>query len=200
MRTDVSIIVINWNSAYHLAENQKGISTVNQCSVENCRTLSLYNVYGDSALLVLSWTLLNSDNMTLLALNLRYILDVDVMFLTGIGMLLSELERVGHLNDTLIIYTADNGIPFPNAKTNLFEPGMGEPMLVSNPFVKQRWGQVSSAPLQEYLGEGWILGEERRCLQSTMGCIQCESIKRKPRFNLKSQENENKDLKTNNRE
>lgn len=57
-------------------------------------------------------------------------------------MLLAELERVGHLNDTLIVYTADNGIPFPNAKTNLFEPGMGEPMLISNPFDKHRWGQV----------------------------------------------------------
>ncbi|XP_071479780.1 N-sulphoglucosamine sulphohydrolase-like [Diadema antillarum] len=64
---------------------------------------------------------------------------------SGIGMLLAELKRVGHLNDTLIIYTSDNGIPFPNAKTNLFEPGMGEPMLVSNPFVKDRWGQVSDA-------------------------------------------------------
>nr|XP_054762817.1 LOW QUALITY PROTEIN: N-sulphoglucosamine sulphohydrolase-like [Lytechinus pictus] len=64
---------------------------------------------------------------------------------SGIGMLLAELERVGHLNDTLIIYTADNGIPFPNAKTNLFEPGMGEPMLISNPFDKHRWGQVSDS-------------------------------------------------------
>ncbi|XP_794467.1 N-sulphoglucosamine sulphohydrolase [Strongylocentrotus purpuratus] len=63
----------------------------------------------------------------------------------GISMLLAELERVGHLNDTLIVYTADNGIPFPNAKTNLFEPGMGEPMLISNPFDKHRWGQVSDA-------------------------------------------------------
>ncbi|XP_038064286.1 N-sulphoglucosamine sulphohydrolase-like isoform X2 [Patiria miniata] len=63
----------------------------------------------------------------------------------GVGMLLKELQAFGHLNDTLIIYTADNGIPFPNAKTNLYEPGMGEPMMVSNPYVKQRWGQYSEA-------------------------------------------------------
>ena len=31
-------------------------------------------------------------------------------------------------------------------------------------------------------------------------CIQCESIKRKPRFNFKYLRNENKDHKTNNRE
>ncbi|XP_022092481.1 N-sulphoglucosamine sulphohydrolase-like [Acanthaster planci] len=63
----------------------------------------------------------------------------------GVGMLLKELEAFGYLNDTLIIYTADNGIPFPNAKTNLYEPGMGEPMMVSNPYAKQRWGQYSEA-------------------------------------------------------
>ena len=60
-------------------------------------------------------------------------------------MLLSELKSFGYLNDTLIIYTADNGIPFPNAKTNLYETGMGEPMLVSNPYNKNRWGQYSDA-------------------------------------------------------
>ena len=32
------------------------------------------------------------------------------------------------------------------------------------------------------------------------GTIQCESIERKPRFNLKSHKNKNKDHKTNNRE
>ncbi|XP_033631233.1 N-sulphoglucosamine sulphohydrolase-like isoform X1 [Asterias rubens] len=63
----------------------------------------------------------------------------------GVGMLLSELKSFGYLNDTLIIYTADNGIPFPNAKTNLYETGMGEPMLVSNPYNKNRWGQYSDA-------------------------------------------------------
>ena len=60
-------------------------------------------------------------------------------------MLLSQLKSFGYLNDTLIIYTADNGIPFPNAKTNLYEPGMGEPMMVSNPYNKKRWGQYSGA-------------------------------------------------------
>lgn len=63
----------------------------------------------------------------------------------GIGMLLDELESHGYLDDTLILYSADNGIPFPNAKTNLYESGMGEPYLVSSPSDKSRWGQVSEA-------------------------------------------------------
>lgn len=63
----------------------------------------------------------------------------------GVGMLLDELESHGYLDETLIIFTADNGIPFPNAKTNLYEPGMGEPYLISSPSDKSRWGQVSDA-------------------------------------------------------
>ncbi|XP_033103719.1 N-sulphoglucosamine sulphohydrolase-like [Anneissia japonica] len=63
----------------------------------------------------------------------------------GIGLLLKELELTGHLNDTLVIYSADNGIPFPNAKTNLYEPGMGEPMLISSPYHTSRWGEVSDS-------------------------------------------------------
>ena len=60
-------------------------------------------------------------------------------------MYMEELTRYGLLNDTLVIFTSDNGIPFPNAKTNLYESGMGEPMLVSSPYHTQRWGEISEA-------------------------------------------------------
>ncbi|XP_071954621.1 N-sulphoglucosamine sulphohydrolase-like [Antedon mediterranea] len=63
----------------------------------------------------------------------------------GIGLIMKQLELTGHLNDTLVIYSADNGIPFPNAKTNLYEPGMGEPMLISSPYHTERWGEVSGS-------------------------------------------------------
>ena len=63
----------------------------------------------------------------------------------GVGLFIDALKEYGYDNNTLIIYSADNGIPFPNAKTNLYDPGMGEPMLVSNPLAKQRWGQRSQA-------------------------------------------------------
>ncbi|XP_077979654.1 N-sulfoglucosamine sulfohydrolase-like [Glandiceps talaboti] len=63
----------------------------------------------------------------------------------GIGLVLKELKAAGHEDDTLIIYTSDNGIPFPNGRTNLYEPGMAEPMLVSSPYVTKRWGDESNA-------------------------------------------------------
>jgi N-sulfoglucosamine sulfohydrolase len=61
----------------------------------------------------------------------------------GVGLILNELKEAGHLDDTLVIYSSDNGVPFPSGRTNLYEPGMIEPMLISSPFHKNRWGQVS---------------------------------------------------------
>ncbi|XP_024914584.1 N-sulphoglucosamine sulphohydrolase-like isoform X2 [Cynoglossus semilaevis] len=63
----------------------------------------------------------------------------------GIGLVLQELQNAGHENDTLVIYSSDNGIPFPNAKTNLYYPGISEPMLMSSPEHRTRWGDVSQA-------------------------------------------------------
>ncbi len=55
----------------------------------------------------------------------------------GIGMLLEILEETGNLNNTLIIVISDNGIPFPGAKTTLYEPGVHLPMIISAPGHKQ---------------------------------------------------------------
>ncbi|XP_072022393.1 N-sulphoglucosamine sulphohydrolase-like [Amphiura filiformis] len=63
----------------------------------------------------------------------------------GIGIFLAELESAGYADDTLIIYTSDNGIPFPSGRTNLYDAGMSEPFVVSSPLHKQRWGQESNA-------------------------------------------------------
>lgn len=63
----------------------------------------------------------------------------------GVGLMLQALKDYGFDNNTLIVYISDNGSPFPNAKTNLYECGMNEPMMVSNPMDKSRWGQVSDA-------------------------------------------------------
>ena len=59
--------------------------------------------------------------------------------------MLQELRGAGVLNDTLIIFTSDNGIPFPSGRTNLYWPGTAEPLLLSSPEHPQRWGQVSEA-------------------------------------------------------
>ena len=62
----------------------------------------------------------------------------------GVGLMLKALKDYKFDDSTLIIYTSDNGSPFPNAKTNLYESGMQEPMLVSNPLARQRWGKEST--------------------------------------------------------
>jgi hypothetical protein len=61
---------------------------------------------------------------------------------SGVGLVLEELEKAGFADNTLVIYTSDNGIPFPRGRTNLHEPGMAEPFLVSSPEDRHRWGQV----------------------------------------------------------
>ena len=61
----------------------------------------------------------------------------------GVGLLLKELQTAGFDKDTLVLYSSDNGIPFPTGRTNLLDPGMAEPLLVSSPEEPSRWGQVS---------------------------------------------------------
>ncbi|KAK3729352.1 hypothetical protein RRG08_053552 [Elysia crispata] len=78
--------------------------------------------------------------------------DIAAMYTTfnrmdqGVGLFLKELFDAGHKDNTLVLFSADNGIPFPAAKTNLYEPGMGEPMLISSPDHTHNWGKKSSAP------------------------------------------------------
>jgi len=50
-----------------------------------------------------------------------------------LGRMLQKLEEIGELDNTLIIVTSDNGMPFPRAKANLYEYGFHMPLAV-------RWG------------------------------------------------------------
>ncbi|XP_059056894.1 N-sulphoglucosamine sulphohydrolase [Achroia grisella] len=63
----------------------------------------------------------------------------------GVALIIKELEAAGHLQDTLIIYTSDNGIPFPSGRTNLYDPGLREPLLISSPETSARRNQASAA-------------------------------------------------------
>ncbi len=47
--------------------------------------------------------------------------------------MLHYLEEIGELDNTIVIVTADNGMPFPRAKANAFEYGIHVPMAVSFP-------------------------------------------------------------------
>lgn len=79
-------------------------------------------------------------------------------------MVLQELRDAGYENDTLVIYSSDNGIPFPNGRTNLYRSGTAEPMLLSSPEHRERWGDTSQAYVS-LLGKrsiaerGWEVGK-----------------------------------------
>lgn len=50
-----------------------------------------------------------------------------------LGKMLDLLEKAGELENTLIMITGDNGLPFPRAKANLYDGGTRLPLAVSWP-------------------------------------------------------------------
>ncbi len=63
---------------------------------------------------------------------LDYNLEVE-WFDTQLGKMLAKLEALGELDNTLVVCTSDNGMPFPRAKANLYEFGTHVPMAVRWP-------------------------------------------------------------------
>ena len=55
----------------------------------------------------------------------------------GVGYLIEALRELGQLDDTLIIFISDNGIPFPGAKTTLYNSGINLPLIVAGPGLPQ---------------------------------------------------------------
>jgi N-sulfoglucosamine sulfohydrolase len=62
----------------------------------------------------------------------------------GIGKLVQLLKEAGQYDNTVFIYTSDNGIAMPGSKTTLYEPGMQLPLIVRAPDVAKR-GIASAA-------------------------------------------------------
>lgn len=58
-----------------------------------------------------------------------------------LARILLQLEEIGELDNTLIIVTSDNGMPFPRAKTTLYEYGTRVPLAI-------RWGNVVKSGLR----------------------------------------------------
>jgi uncharacterized sulfatase len=61
-----------------------------------------------------------------------YLLEIE-WFDKHLGEMLQILEAAGELENTLIIVTADNGMPFPSAKANLYELGTHVPLVIKIP-------------------------------------------------------------------
>lgn len=66
---------------------------------------------------------------------LDYALEIE-WFDKQLGKILQELAAAGELDNTIIVVTADNGMPFPYAKANLQEYGVHVPLAISGPAVK----------------------------------------------------------------
>jgi N-sulfoglucosamine sulfohydrolase len=62
----------------------------------------------------------------------------------GVGFLLDVLRETGHLENTLVIFISDNGIPFANAKTNLYDAATHLPLIIWSP-AQSRHGLVNNA-------------------------------------------------------
>ena len=51
-------------------------------------------------------------------------------FDTHLGSMIEKLEEIGELDNTIIIVTSDNGMPFPRAKVNLYDWGTHMPLAI----------------------------------------------------------------------
>jgi uncharacterized sulfatase len=63
---------------------------------------------------------------------LDYAVEID-WFDLHLTRMLDYLDSIGELDNTIIIVTGDNGMPFPRAKANCFEYGVHVPLAISYP-------------------------------------------------------------------
>jgi len=61
------------------------------------------------------------------------------------GLVARELKKQGQLENTVIVFMADNGRPFPRCKTRLYDSGVKTPLVVHWPAGIKARGKVSSS-------------------------------------------------------
>lgn len=62
----------------------------------------------------------------------------------GVGAVMEVIKETKHADDTLVIFLSDNGIPFPGAKTTLYDAGVHLPLIIHSPAQKSK-GVVNHA-------------------------------------------------------
>ncbi len=91
----------------------------------------------------------------------------------GVGRLMDHLKAAGIWDNTVVIYISDNGIAFPGAKTNIYEPGIRLPLIVKDlnglgqggvNSALINWADVTPTIL-DYAG---ILEEAKEALKKTL--------------------------------
>jgi len=68
------------------------------------------------------------DNEITRADILDYYFEIE-WFDTQLGRIIDQLKEIGELENTIILVTSDNGMPFPRAKANLYEYGIHMPLI-----------------------------------------------------------------------
>jgi len=68
-------------------------------------------------------------------------------FDSQVGQLLAALEKSGRAENTIVVVTSDNGMPFPRAKANLYEYGTHMPLAVMWP-AKVKGGRT----VEDFIG------------------------------------------------
>ncbi|KAM7362088.1 N-sulfoglucosamine sulfohydrolase isoform 2-T3 [Cochliomyia hominivorax] len=63
----------------------------------------------------------------------------------GVGLVLKEVQNQGFDENTLVMFTSDNGPPFPLGRTNLYEHGIRSPFILSSPNNEDRHLQTTAA-------------------------------------------------------
>lgn len=61
-----------------------------------------------------------------------YLFEIET-FDAQLGRMLKKLDEIGERENTLVIVTSDNGMPFPRAKANLYEYGIHMPLAICWP-------------------------------------------------------------------
>lgn len=99
----------------------------------------------------------------------------------GVGMILDRLEKSGLANNTLVIFLADNGPPFLNSKTTLYDAGVCLPFIVrlpgSRPAVNPNMvSYVDILPtILDYTGKSSEISKDgRRLGRSFLAVIEAE--------------------------
>jgi len=72
------------------------------------------------------------DNETVRSDILDYLLEIE-WFDLHLAKMMKLLEARGELDNTVIIVTSDNGMPFPHSKANLYEHGVRMPLAIRYP-------------------------------------------------------------------
>jgi arylsulfatase A-like enzyme len=83
------------------------------------------------------------DNATVRNDLADYALEVE-WFDSHVGRALNHLEKAGELDNTIVVFTSDHGMPFPRVKGQIYEDGFHVPLAI-------RWGKHGGRTVEDFI-------------------------------------------------